>query len=309
MERAPRETHYGYTNMRPLLLHIPPEWPLIGDLRFHAYPTMLSLAFLVCTLLAARDGDRLKRPVFVPPQAAVFALIGALFGAKLWWVLQYRGIGDILLAFNILQAGLVYYGGLIGGALGALGYLYFTKTLDRRIVDVAFPYLALGEAITRVGCFLNGCCWGAPSTMPWAVTFPRHSHAYDQQAADGLISRAAELPLAVHPTQLYMTVGLVVTCLALRWLLFHKPFTYSGMCGYFFCYGILRFTVECLRADSPIPYGGFTLSGVVSLGLMVFGAGAYFILEQNADRWGLREDQDAAESSSESSAEPKPAGA
>ncbi|MDP7639073.1 MAG: prolipoprotein diacylglyceryl transferase [Candidatus Hydrogenedentes bacterium] len=269
--------------MRPTLLSI-------GSLEFHAYASFLSLAFLTCTLLASRDGALLKKPVFVPPQGAIFALFGALFGARIYHILQYGTPADLWQFVFVWQSGLVYYGGLIGGVLGALIYLYFTKNIDLRIADCVAPYLAMGEGITRLGCFLNGCCWGkeCDANLPWGVVFPKDTlvGAYAKQLEAGLIDSGADLPLPVHPTQLYMTAGLVLICLVLRWFLKRSPFTLSVALGYFFCYGILRFTVEMFRGDSAVSVYGITVSGAVSLGLIVFSSVLYLILEARANRRG-----------------------
>ena len=269
--------------MRPTLLEI-------GSLEFHAYATFLSLAFLTGTLLASRDGALLKKPVFVPPQGAIFTLFGALLGARVYHTLQYMTPADLWQSFILWQGGFVFYGGLIGGILATVIYLYLTKNLDLRIADCCAPYLALGEAITRLGCFFNGCCWGTEcdANLPWGVVFPKNTTygAYAKQLSEGLIDRTADLPLPVHPTQLYMTFGLVLVCLLLRWFLFRSPFTFSVALGYFFCYGILRFTVELFRGDSVESVYGITVSGAISLGLVVFSSILYIALESRANRRG-----------------------
>lgn len=281
--------------MRPTLLSF-------GSLEFHAYASFLSLAFLTCTLLASRDGALLKKPVFVPPQGAIFTLFGALLGARIFHTLQYLSPADLWKSVILWNGGFVFYGGLIGGVVATSIYLYFTKTFDMRIADCVAPYLALGEAITRLGCFSNGCCWGkeCDADLPWGVVFPRNtfSGAYKEQLDAGLIDRSAEFPLPVHPTQLYMTAGLVLICLLLRWFLKRSPFTFSVALGYFFCYGILRFTVELFRGDSAESVYGITVSGAISLGLIAISSILYLILESRANRLrgGGDDDEDTAAS-------------
>lgn len=263
--------------MKPTLLEV-------GNLQFHAYPAMLSLAFLVCTLAAARDGEKLlKPPVFIPPQGAIWALLGGMFGARVFHQLQYRPMAEWYRAIYIWEPGLVFFGGLIGGALGAVGYLFITKSFDWRQADICGPYAALGEAITRIGCFLNGCCWGYPTDLPWGIAFPRGGHAWDRQVEDGLISRTAQHSLHVHPTQLYMAVGLLLAFIFLRQMLKRSPFTFSIAWGYIFLYGVVRFAVEIFRGDSARSvFGMLTVSQAISMGFIIAAAIGYTIMERRA---------------------------
>ena len=75
------------------------------------------------------------------------------------------------------------------------------------MLDVAAPAVAIGAAVGRIGCFLNGCCDGTICTLPWGVQFPAGSHAWMRQLNAGLISEAAPLSLPVHPTQLYAAIA------------------------------------------------------------------------------------------------------
>ena len=90
------------------------------------------------------------------------------------------------------------------------------------MTDVAAFAVATGAAIGRIGCFLNGCCYGATTDVPWAVRFPAGSHAWAHQLNAGLISPDSAWSLPVHPTQVYASIagfvllGLLVACLPLR---------------------------------------------------------------------------------------------
>lgn len=264
--------------MHPLLYEI-------GSLQFHSYPFFISLAFLVSTLLAAHHGDQLDPPVFVPPQGAVWTLIGALIGSRAWHIVQYDHWTNVWRAIFVWEVGLVFYGGLIGAILFSIVYLAVTKNLNWRIVDVCVPYLALGQAFGRTGCFLNGCCWGRISDKPWAVSFPKNSHAWAQHVDQEHILRNAGSSLSVHPTQLYSVFGLLVICLILRSQLKSSPFTFAIALRYMFLYGLLRFTVESFRGDSVRSvFEVMTVSQTVSLGLVVISAIVYAVLERRARR-------------------------
>lgn len=255
-------------------------YPTLLEIRgytFHAYPAMLALAFLSCTLLAVRDLQRRDPPVPGTPQGGLWAFLGALLGAKVYWILQYSEPKYLWHALFVWEGGLVFYGGLIGGAMGLFIYLTINKLPYVTVADCAAPYLALGEAITRVGCFLNGCCWGRPTAMPWGVCFPKYSHAYLQQLDQHQIDSSAASALAVHPTQLYMTFGLLAVMLVLRRVRKRGYREGTATVLYFLLYGVLRFTVEAFRADSAYSVFGMTVSQAASLAL-VAGGGLAIVL-------------------------------
>lgn len=287
--------------MHPLLFQV-------GDLRFHAYPAALATAFLVCTLLSAREGDRLPRPVFIPPQGAVWTLLGALVGARAYYILQYQSPERILEAIYIWRGGYVFYGGFIGAFFTSMIYGYATRVMDWRIPDVIAPYLALGQAIGRSGgCYLNGCCWGGVCEMPWAVQFPKYRHAYEQHVREGLIDRTAEFSLPVHPTQLYAAIGLVCICLFLRYRLKNAPFRFAISLQYVFLYGCLRFGVEIFRADGIRSVFGMTVSQAVALAMIFVAPILYFWLNgREGNKWPFRAkaDEEGAQTESLSSVMP-----
>jgi len=241
----------------------------IGGLRFHAYPTMLAIAFLVGVLFCVRDLRRLNPPITGSPAGGLCIFLGALIGAKAFWIIQFWGVQYVWQAIFIWQPGLVYYGGLIGGVLGAYLYILWRRLPPLRIADVAVAYLALGQAITRIGCFCNGCCWGKPAEVAWAIQFPKQSYPYRQQIKDHLLDRSADLSLPVHPTQLYMVVGLIIIAIMLKLSFKWRPF--SGSIGLLYCffYGLLRYTVEGYRGDSAHSMAGLTVSQSISLFLVV----------------------------------------
>ena len=249
--------------MVPELLHV-------RSLVFHAYSTMLSVAFIVSVLLGVREANRLDPPVMATPLAGIWVFLGALVGAKVFYLIQFHGVTQLWRALFIWQGGLVYYGGFLGGVIALVLYAVVLRLPVLRLADVGGPYLALGQAITRIGCFLNGCCWGRPAEgLPWALRFPRHSPAFRQQLDDGLIRATEEAALPVHPTQLYMVLGLLVLAVLLK-ISVNRRRSFNGVIvlQYLFGYGLLRFAVEFCRGDSARSALGMTVSQTVSLLLM-----------------------------------------
>ena len=115
-----------------------------------------------------------------------------------------HSLGDI---FRSWQGGNNFYGCILGGLTGSILYWLRRPFPFRRMADAAALAVATGIAIGRIGCFLNGCCYGAVSNLPWAVTFPAGSHAWVRQVDAGLISPTAASSLPVHPTQLYASLA------------------------------------------------------------------------------------------------------
>jgi phosphatidylglycerol:prolipoprotein diacylglycerol transferase len=261
--------------MRPVLC----EW---GSLKFHAYPTMLAVAFLTATFLAVRALNRLDPPVRATTHGGLAAFFGGLIGAKAFWILQYDDPWKVWQAVLFWTPGFVFYGGLIGAIGAVLVYVLYNRFPVLRTADACAPYVALGEAITRVGCFLTGCCWGRETRLPWAMCFPKASsaHWYMRHADPPTLDSADAFTPALHPTQLYMCLGLLLVVFPVLLYAGRKPhFRGAIALMYLFFYGVLRFAVEAYRGDSGHPAFGMTLSQAISLGLAVFSLVAFALIK------------------------------
>jgi phosphatidylglycerol:prolipoprotein diacylglycerol transferase len=173
--------------------------------------------------------------------------------------------------------GFSLYGGLILALLvGALLVRAWRLPLWR-LADGAVPALAAGIVIMRVGCFLNGCCFGIPTTLPWGVIFPPGSPAWAQQLLQGKtgvldLLTGTETVQPVHPTQLYeLTAALVFGALAV-WSMRRRHPDGVPFLGFALGFTLFRFGSNFLRMQLPT----FTLPGwfypalysVISLALM-----------------------------------------
>lgn len=246
----------------------------------HAYTFFLSMGFLVATLWCVRDAERLKEPLYLPTQHAVWLFLGGLVGSKAYFILQYDTPLNLWKAVLFWEGGLVYYGALIGGASAAVIVMYRLKLPYLKVTDAIIPFVPLAQATGRMGCFLNGCCWGEVTDAPWAVRFPKGSLAHQDHISEGLLQGGEATSLAVHPTQLYSAAGLILLFFFLRQFLREKPFDGSVMFMYMLGYGTLRFVTEMFRGDSAQSvFDMLTVSQTVSLGLVCValgGFGAYF---------------------------------
>jgi phosphatidylglycerol---prolipoprotein diacylglyceryl transferase len=241
--------------MRPLLFDLPLPFGL--HLPVGAYGTLLVLGMLAATWVSGRHGRSLGLRRLDTFDLGLWLLAAGAVGAHLLHVAVYRDVyfaGGALSGLRrvatLWNGGLVFYGG-VAAALPVLwlwGRGRGIPVLD--LLDFVAPLGALGLALTRFGCFLNGCCFGAPSDLPWAVRFPPGSLPQQAQAALGLVGgRDPSLP--VHPVQLY-ELGFALGLYALLTRLFpRRRFAGEGVVAFGLLYGLWRFAIEGLRADAP----------------------------------------------------------
>lgn len=250
------------------------------DLQFHSYTVMIALAFLVGVILACRANDRSPTPQPVTPIGGIWIFFFSVLGAKIYYILQYKTIWDLGEVVYFWGGGLVFFGGLIGGLVGALLYMRFVRASALYLTDVVVPYVPLAHAIARFGCLLNGCCFGGPCELPWAIAFPKDSAAYMRHIQDGLITMEAEHSLHVHPTQIYASVGLIFIFLIMRYAYKRPHGTGSVALLYPILYGALRFSTEFTRGDSARSIFDLTVSQAFALSLCVGGLVVYGALWQ-----------------------------
>lgn len=240
--------------MRPILFDLP--LPFERHLAFLAYGTFLALGMLIAAWVSAKHGGTLRirrRDAF---DLGVWLLAAALAGAHLFHVVYYpeayfaEGIGPGLRRALTPGAGLVYYGGLAAAfpVLWIWGRRRAVPYLD--LLDFVAPLGALGLAITRLGCFLNGCCYGVPSDAPWAVRFPAGSLPQLGQVEAGLIAPYAQ-SLPVEPVQLF-EAAVAFALFAWLWARFpRRRFRGELVVAFGVGYGLWRILAEALRADAP----------------------------------------------------------
>jgi phosphatidylglycerol:prolipoprotein diacylglycerol transferase len=183
--------------------------------------------------------------------------------------------GDI---FRSWQGGNVFYGCILGGLSGSLLYWCRRPYPLWTMLDVAAPAVAIGAAVGRIGCFLNGCCDGALCSLPWGVRFPAGSHAWMRQTNAGLISEGSPFSLPVHPTQLYASLaaaavlGLLLSYFPLR----RRPGEVMALLMIF--YSLTRWPIEDLRADERALFAGMTSAQIISAVLVMTGVALWLYL-------------------------------
>jgi phosphatidylglycerol:prolipoprotein diacylglycerol transferase len=193
----------------------------------HSYGLMLAAGFYAAWWLAAW---RAKAEDVDPDTIGNLVLISILAGVAgarlLWYVLEGAPSGPWWMIFEVWKGGLVFYGGLAGAAIGDFVYLRWRRLNAGQIADIVAPSVAIGQAFGRIGCFLNGCCFGGVcgETFPLGMGFPsvlnpegglQGSPAFLQHVDQGWVQDAALASLPVHPTQLYASASLFMIAMVL----------------------------------------------------------------------------------------------
>ncbi len=200
----------------------------------------------------------------------VLTLVFAVVGAWAFHLYQHRDEYSWKL-FSDWQHGFVLYGGLIAGAGAGILYIKMRGQSLSTIADLAAAPMMLGVAFGRIGCFLNGCCYGVRTEGFPGVSFPKNSPAYSEQQNERLLEAMSEQSLPVHPTQLYEAAAAVLFFFILSWL-WRRPRKARGevFLVMMMLYATWRFIVEFVRGDAgrefidPLSY-----SQAVSLAVLV----------------------------------------
>jgi phosphatidylglycerol:prolipoprotein diacylglycerol transferase len=164
------------------------------------------------------------------------------------------------------------------GITGFCAYLVVTRQPVLAYLDVLASSLALGPAIARWGCFINGCCFGKTSTVVWAVRFPRYSFVYESHLESGLIEPSAYLSHPVHPVQIYASMaGLLLFVVMSRFWHTYRHRTGLTFAAYWMIYCSIRFGMEFFRGDVPhFPVLQMTLSQHVCVILLIIASIGFY---------------------------------
>jgi phosphatidylglycerol---prolipoprotein diacylglyceryl transferase len=250
----------------PFIVHL-------GPLEVTGYGLMLMVAFLMGGWLIARQLREAQLREEYAADIVAAAVIGGIIGAKLWYVALTGDPGALL-----SRGGLVWYGGFIGGALAVILNGWRLKVPLRWTMQLVAPALAASYALGRVGCFLVNDDYGRPTSLPWGMRFPQGlppSTAGNLHQLFGIPVPAGIDPstvLAVHPTQLYEVIAMLLA-FAILWLLRKRGDRPAGwLFGVYLIFaGIERFLVEIVRAKDDRLLGPFTLAQLTSVILLAIG--------------------------------------
>jgi len=244
----------------------------IGPLTVYTYGVLLAAAYLLGLQLAIHRSKKAGLDSGRVLDLGVYLVIAALIGAKLLLlVTNYSYFRSNPTEILILaRSGGVFYGGLIGATLVAFWYITRHQLPLWTTCDMFAPGIALGHVIGRLGCLAAGCCFGRPTTVPWAITFK------DPFAA---LNVGTPLNVPLHPTQLYEAgAELIVLIVLLATERKAKPFPGRTFWGYMLLYAISRFIIEFYRGDERGIIMGVSTSQFISLVLAPLSIIMLFIL-------------------------------
>ena len=229
----------------------------LGPLTLQTFGLCFALGFLASGALIGRRLRELRRPPDWAYELTFSALVGGLIGSRVDYILQnLDSVGDDLAGAVFSGTGLVWFGGVVGGAAGVLIWARFRGFLAPALLDLCAPALALGYAIGRVGCQVSGDGdYGVASDLPWAMAYP-----------EGTVATTEE----VHPTPIYETLAMGLVALLL-WRLRDRFRTGTLFGLYLVLSGLERLLVELIRRNDAV-LAGLTTAQLFSVALIAAGA-------------------------------------
>jgi phosphatidylglycerol:prolipoprotein diacylglycerol transferase len=257
------------------------------------FGAMLFLGFVSGAWTAGRRAATIGYQPEMIWDVGIWLFIAGVIGCRAFYCIQYASrmfyndVGGhavlkspqdlIIAAINLPDGGLVYYGGIPAGLLAAVWICRRRKINLLALGDIIIPSLFLGMAFGRIGCFLNGCCYGDRCNLPWGVQFPMGSVPDMALVLRGFVGADQDLSIRLHPTQLYSSLdGLFLFLLTQAYFPF-RPRNGAVIALGALTYPITRFAIESLRGDE---LGQFSTSLTISqwISILMFAIGVVFTI-------------------------------
>jgi phosphatidylglycerol:prolipoprotein diacylglycerol transferase len=228
----------------------------LGPLTLQTFGIMFAAGFVAAGLLVARRLKELGKPVDWAYEMIFAALVGGVVGARIDFLIQnWDEVSDDVLGNIFSGAGLVWFGGAIGGAVGVILWARWRRMLNLTLLDICAPGLAIGYAVGRIGCQLSGDGdYGIPWDGPWAMAYPEGTVATD---------------VPVHPTPIYETLAMGMVTYAL-WRLRDRFQPGLLFALYLVLAGTERFLIEFIRRNDEVALG-LTEAQLLSLAMILAG--------------------------------------
>ena len=249
----------------------------VNSLPLFGYGFMVLLGVLAAIAVAQVRGKRVGITTDMISDFSVWMVFSGIAGGRLLFLLQYPHevydktetfLGRLQATVNLSNGGLVLIGALTGGALGFFAFCARRNLKPLAFADLYITSVFIGVGFGRLGCLLNGCCFGEPTNLPWAIRFSNPSIPFNTLVQQGLLLPTETCTMPLHPTQIYGSLdGFFLA--AVTWFLYgfrHR----SGevfAAGCILC-AIDRFLLEFLRADEQGQFGTkLTISQFYSLAI------------------------------------------
>jgi phosphatidylglycerol:prolipoprotein diacylglycerol transferase len=269
-----------------------PELLKIGPISIRSYGLMLAISFFIGVYYVSRMAKKRNLDLNQVLTMAYILVLAGIVGARLSYVLFHleEFAGNWTASFNPFHsdrfgiAGLNLYGGIILAVVAAFIYLRIKKLSVLNVFDVFAPTVGLGLMVTRIGCFLNGCCFGTPTDLPWGVSFPEESLPY-------YVFGSAHL----HPAQLYSSLYGLLLFLFLHWRLKHRLFAGQVLALMFMIEAVFRYAIEYVRYYEDAMHISFlgmypTYNHLISIGLFLLGMVIYIVQKRKYQLSAATED-------------------
>jgi phosphatidylglycerol:prolipoprotein diacylglycerol transferase len=227
-----------------------PEICKIGSFTIYSYGLMLVAAFFVSSYLVRFQA---KKEGFDPEKIfnlLFYVFLSGIAGSRLFYVFYNFSfyLNNPLEIIMLQRGGMAWFGGLIFGTATAIIIIKKYKIGLLKTLDLLIPFVALGQSIGRIGCLLNGCCFG--KTSVFGIYFEN-------------------LDQVLIPTQLYSSLLLLSIFIILRFMQDRKHLPGQILSSYLLLYSIKRFVIEFFRDDSPKEFYGLTIFQLLSLAVFI----------------------------------------
>lgn len=259
-----------------------PELFDIGPVAVRSYGVMLAISFFLGIFYIYRTSKRMNLDFDLLLTTAYIMIIAALIGARLSYVLFHIGEfqGNWLDTINPFHsdgfgiAGLNLYGGILLAIIGTYIYLKVKGLSVLDIFDIFAPTIGLGLIFTRLGCFLNGCCFGTPTDLPWGVSFPEGSMPFH------IFGNAL-----LHPAQLYSSLYGLILFMLLHYRLKNRRFPGQVLALLFVVEAVFRYAIEYVRYYEDAMHVSFlgmnpTYNSLIAIALFMVGLIIYFVQDK-----------------------------
>lgn len=256
--------------------------PILIQFKFlpiYSYGALVALGFFVSFLLILKRAREMKISTDFISDLFLVILVSSILGARLLYVLVNLSyfMQSPLEIIMIHHGGLILYGGVVAAVIAS--YFFITKKgyPFYAIADLFFPYLALGQAFGRIGCYLNGCCFGKTADTCVAVVYPRNSLPFNDHLDKGLVGFDARYSQPVHPVQLYAALLDLALFMVLLAVDRRKKWNGQTFWLYVILYPVKRVVMEMFRGDTPVVVAHMTLYQMISIVLLMFGIIGYIV--------------------------------
>ncbi len=260
--------------MNPIFLEI-------GPFTLTWYGIFAAVGFLAAMYMLMRNRGHAELESDDVYDLGYWILIPAIIGARLFYVIQFHEqfAARPLEIIRIDKGGIVFYGGLIAALISTYIFCRRRKKSFPSVLDAIAPALALGHAFGRVGCFINGCCFGRPCGDLPGVVYPRGSAPCEFYPG-----------MRIHPVQLYESGCNLLLAIILH-ILIRRMKSGKTASLYMISYGVIRFFLEFLRGDHRDYIGPFTPAQVISLFAIALGTGLFIYFSKRDSGDGKEKQQ------------------